>query len=61
MNKIKALVVGALFFAQILIILPVPTVGLTVHAPIYIDGDADFASKALAEGWEGNGSIGNPY
>jgi len=31
------------------------------HAPIYICGNADFASKAAAEGWLGDGSEGNPY
>jgi parallel beta-helix repeat protein len=33
----------------------------TPHAPIAIDGDADFAAQALAEGWAGDGSSGNPY
>ena len=33
----------------------------TPHNPIYIDGNADFASQASAEGWPGDGSAGNPY
>ncbi|MEM4160899.1 MAG: NosD domain-containing protein, partial [Thermoplasmata archaeon] len=33
----------------------------TPHAPIYINGNADFAAKATAEGWPGDGSQGNPY
>ncbi|MFW9797824.1 MAG: right-handed parallel beta-helix repeat-containing protein, partial [Candidatus Thorarchaeota archaeon] len=31
------------------------------HAPIVIDGDANFSDTALIEGWSGNGSYGNPY
>ncbi|MGY5881883.1 MAG: NosD domain-containing protein, partial [Candidatus Thorarchaeota archaeon] len=31
------------------------------HGPIVIDGDADFASQALSEGWPGDGSSGDPY
>jgi hypothetical protein len=31
------------------------------HAPIHIDGNADFAAQAAAEGWPGDGSSGNPY
>ena len=31
------------------------------HSPISIDGNADFATKALAESWSGDGSPGNPY
>ncbi len=33
----------------------------TIHEPILIDGDADFAVQAASEGWPGNGSAGNPY
>ncbi|MCG2826062.1 MAG: right-handed parallel beta-helix repeat-containing protein, partial [Thermoplasmatales archaeon] len=36
-------------------------VGLTPHAPIYINGDDDFASQAESEGWIGIGSATNPY
>ncbi|MEW6070454.1 MAG: NosD domain-containing protein [Candidatus Thermoplasmatota archaeon] len=35
--------------------------GLTVHDPIHIDGDSDFASQAATEGWVGNGTESNPY
>jgi len=31
------------------------------HAPIHIDGNADFAAQASGEGWAGDGSFGNPY
>ena len=31
------------------------------HSPIIIDGDGDFAAKAKAEGWRGDGSPENPY
>ncbi|MHA1330855.1 MAG: right-handed parallel beta-helix repeat-containing protein, partial [Candidatus Hodarchaeales archaeon] len=31
------------------------------HNPIYIDGNDDFSSQAIAEGWTGNGSKVNPY
>jgi parallel beta-helix repeat protein len=33
----------------------------TAHNPIYINGNADFASQASANGWPGNGTQGNPY
>jgi len=33
----------------------------TPHAPIFIDGDANFSDTASAEGWSGNGSEGDPY
>ncbi|MCG2825436.1 MAG: right-handed parallel beta-helix repeat-containing protein [Thermoplasmatales archaeon] len=29
--------------------------------PIYIDGNSDFASQASTEGWQGDGTEGNPY
>ncbi|MEW5761213.1 MAG: NosD domain-containing protein [Candidatus Thermoplasmatota archaeon] len=61
MNRIKAIIVCATFFAELLILLPMPTIAITLHSPIYIDGKADFASKASKEGWVGNGSIGAPY
>ncbi|MGC8913737.1 MAG: hypothetical protein ACP5LE_07445, partial [Thermoplasmata archaeon] len=31
------------------------------HAPIHINGDADFANQTATEGWPGNGSQDNPY
>lgn len=31
------------------------------HDPIEINGDADFVSSALTEGWSGNGSLQDPY
>jgi len=33
----------------------------TAHAPIYINGNADFAAQASANGWTGDGTQGNPY
>ena len=36
-------------------------VSYNIHAPISINGNAAFATKALAETWPGDGSIGNPY
>lgn len=33
----------------------------TPHAPIFIDGDTNFSDTALAEGWSGDGSEGNPF
>jgi len=33
----------------------------TAHAPIYINGNTDFASQASSEGWPGDGTQGNPY
>lgn len=32
-----------------------------LHAPIIIDGNADFASQASSESWPGNGMPGTPY
>ncbi|MEM4293926.1 MAG: NosD domain-containing protein [Thermoplasmata archaeon] len=31
------------------------------HAPIHINGNADFANQAANEGWQGNGTPENPY
>ncbi|MBC7080844.1 MAG: right-handed parallel beta-helix repeat-containing protein [Thermoplasmatales archaeon] len=31
------------------------------HSPIHINGNEDFASQAIQNGWPGNGSPGNPY
>jgi len=31
------------------------------HGPIHINGNADFANQASANGWPGNGTQGNPY
>jgi parallel beta-helix repeat protein len=31
------------------------------HAPIHINGNADFANQAQQEGWAGDGTQGNPY
>ncbi len=35
--------------------------GHIAHDPIYIDDDADFLSQAIAESWQGNGSMSSPY
>jgi parallel beta-helix repeat protein len=35
--------------------------GGTPHAPIVIDGDANFTVTALTEGWLGDGSSGTPF
>ncbi len=32
----------------------------TLHDPIHIDGNADFLSQTSSEGWQGDGSPGNP-
>jgi parallel beta-helix repeat protein len=31
------------------------------HSPIYINGDADFANQAAANGWNGTGTSADPY
>ena len=36
-------------------------IGGAFHAPIIINGDANFNATVLAEGWPGDGSHGNPY
>ena len=33
----------------------------TQHAPILITSNLDFQTKAGIEGWQGTGTIGNPY
>ncbi|MEM3493743.1 MAG: DUF835 domain-containing protein, partial [Thermoplasmata archaeon] len=33
----------------------------TLHLPIHINGNADFLVQALANGWPGDGTQGNPY
>ena len=38
----------------------IPLAG-TPHAPIAIDGDANFTDTALLEGWHGDGSPENPF
>ena len=35
--------------------------GLTSHAPIRIDNDTDFANQATSEGWNGSGTVADPY
>lgn len=35
--------------------------GLTSHAPISIDGNADFAAQASSEGCASDGTEANPY
>ncbi len=37
------------------------SINATAHQPIHIDGNADFASQAAANGWPGDGSQKNPY
>jgi hypothetical protein len=34
---------------------------VTAHAPVSIDGDADFAGQASSEGWPGDGSSATPF
>lgn len=34
---------------------------LIPHAPIAIDGDLDFQSQAVSEGWQGDGTEGDPF
>ena len=36
-------------------------VGLIPHAPIYINGNDDFAAQAANNSWAGNGTQSNPY
>jgi hypothetical protein len=38
-----------------------PMAPVVSHSPIRINSTAEFASKALAESWQGDGSAGNPY
>ncbi|MEM3525732.1 MAG: NosD domain-containing protein, partial [Thermoplasmata archaeon] len=35
--------------------------GYGKHGPIHINGNADFAAQAAGEGWQGDGTEGNPY
>ncbi|MEM2508581.1 MAG: right-handed parallel beta-helix repeat-containing protein [Candidatus Thermoplasmatota archaeon] len=36
-------------------------INASAHAPIHINGNADFANQAGSEGWPGDGSQKNPY
>ncbi|UCE36966.1 MAG: right-handed parallel beta-helix repeat-containing protein [Thermoplasmata archaeon] len=40
---------------------PIKVSAYTPHDPIYIDGNDDFATQAVAEDWLGDGTEGNPY
>jgi len=61
-----------IFFASSLLLLPNPSsenpsatiparISYTSHSTIFINGNANFATKATAESWPGDGSSGNPY
>lgn len=39
----------------------IPKVSYTSHNPIRIDNNTDFANQASLEGWNGNGTEGDPY
>jgi len=68
---IVALTVAVLFASSLVLLsnpsseippAPVPAgIAYTSHATISIDGDLDFATKATAESWSGDGTAGNPY
>lgn len=40
---------------------PIANSSLSPHDPIHIDSDAEFAAIASIEGWQGDGSEGDPY
>ncbi|MBI5000070.1 MAG: right-handed parallel beta-helix repeat-containing protein [Euryarchaeota archaeon] len=40
---------------------PAVPLNYTAHAPIRINSDAEFATKAASEGWNGSGAQGDPY
>jgi parallel beta-helix repeat protein len=42
-------------------IIPKTTSGQTLHDPIIIEGNSNFTSMAVAEGWGGDGTSNNPY
>ena len=47
---------GSLFIVNSTLLIP-----LTNHTVIAIDSDAEFASMATSEGWDGNGTAAEPY
>ncbi|UCG70233.1 MAG: right-handed parallel beta-helix repeat-containing protein [Thermoplasmata archaeon] len=65
MKKVEQIAVILMILLSCLVgvfIISSPKVGAyTPHDPILIDGDADFAAQAAAEGWPGDGTVGNPY
>lgn len=65
MRKIKRILVVLILlvsgFSRLLIIAPSAESEYTLHDPISIDGNDDFATQAAIEGWPGDGTEGNPY
>jgi len=64
----KILVFIVLIFVGTLIITSIPSQGMdwkdsryTQHGIIRINNDAEFATQATAEGWNGDGTSSNPY
>ena len=60
-SVIILLLVSSSFAGTFIIIFPPQVGAYTLHDPIKIEGDEDFAAQAASEGWPGDGSEENPY
>jgi parallel beta-helix repeat protein len=64
MKRISAIVMGSLLMFGMLLGFEIGVenaAAYTPHAPIYINGNADFFNQSTIEGWPGNGLESNPY
>jgi parallel beta-helix repeat protein len=59
--EIWLMVIFTFVFLLVIIVLSQKASAYTPHDPIEIDGDLDFSTQALDEGWPGNGTQDNPY
>jgi parallel beta-helix repeat protein len=48
-------------FSSVFSIISENTAAYTPHDPIFIEGNSNFTSQAVGEGWHGDGSEENPY
>jgi parallel beta-helix repeat protein len=64
MRRISAVVIVSLLISGMILYFEVGienASAYTPHAPIYIDGNTDFANQSAIEGWAGDGSQSDPY
>jgi parallel beta-helix repeat protein len=64
MKKISAMIFVCLLLSGMILYFEVGVENAsayTPHAPIYIDGNSDFANQSAIEGWAGDGSQSDPY
>ncbi|MEW5936877.1 MAG: right-handed parallel beta-helix repeat-containing protein, partial [Candidatus Thermoplasmatota archaeon] len=58
---LSAVVIGGQQIGEEAQVSPAPAANYVPHAPIRINSNAEFASKAASEGWSGDGTTNNPY